>query len=129
MPQDECLNLPIYVFQYKNNYDEQVFLTQNFSVTTAAYVQAQLGSNFLLGDIRIKLLVNGSVVLGMCFTLLLNIRILILVQIGKHLRNIHYLDVLVPPGTYTLSLITGDAQSSTLKNFPPCAVSPNFFSP
>jgi hypothetical protein len=106
---------------YRYNYtgvnsQNTVIVSQTFTLTTDSYLQAQLGSNFLLGDIRCLLTstTNGTVSD---------------IELGYHRRNMHFLDILLPASqlgtsytTYTLTILTADTQGTGAGiGFPPCA--------
>jgi hypothetical protein len=95
----------VYRYLYNGVYTQALVTYQSFTLTVASYIQATLGSNFLLGDVRIWLTstaVNGT-------------------QLGYHRRNIHFLDVMSPPGNYLITIVTGSTQNTAIYNFPTCS--------
>jgi hypothetical protein len=106
-------NLPYNTYNWVYNGRAQTTIaSQTFNITSDSYIQAQLGSNFLLGDLRIVLTttVNGVA----------NPK----PELGYHRRNMHFLDVLLRASentTYTFSIVTSDVQVTAVVGFPTCA--------
>ena len=98
-------NQQVFKFDYGGHYDQRVVVSQNFTLTRPSYIKAELGVNFLIGDMRVWLVDSHGDI-----------------QSGAHRRNLHYLDSILSPGNYTLAIVTGDTQDSSQLDFPPCAV-------
>lgn len=99
----------LFKFNYAGKYIQQTIFQQNFTITTsAAYLKAELGANFLIGDVRVWLTSfdnQGSQT-----------------QSGLHFRNMHFMDSVLLPGTYMLSIVTGDTQNNVPAGLPACAL-------
>jgi hypothetical protein len=108
-----------YRYNYTNvNTQNAVITSQAFNLTTESYLKAELGSNFLLGDIRFLL---TSKTVGNATTTQ--------TELGYHRRNMHFVDIKLPRSQmsmsyteYTLTILTADTQGTgAFAGFPPCA--------
>jgi hypothetical protein len=99
----------VFHFDYNGNYAQRQVLAQDFTITSASYIKAELGTNFLIGDMRVWLQQRTQNGAGT-------------IQSGDHRRNLHYMDSFLSPGNYTLLIYTGDTQDAQQAGFPPCSL-------
>lgn len=98
----------VFKYNYNGDYSQRQLLAQSFNVTTTSFLRAELGSNFLIGDLRIWLRDENTATKP--------------VSSGFHRRNLHFMDTVLLPGQYTLLIYTGDSQSTNSQGFPACTI-------
>eukprot|EP01119_Soliformovum_irregulare_P024045 TRINITY_DN853_c0_g1_i1.p1 TRINITY_DN853_c0_g1~~TRINITY_DN853_c0_g1_i1.p1 ORF type:complete len:3439 (+),score=826.93 TRINITY_DN853_c0_g1_i1:91-10407(+) len=96
-----------YVFAYAGNYARRLVFSQNFTLAQASTINAQLGKNFLLGDLALRIVNNDRV--GVAYT-------------PVHDHNVDMITATLENGNYSLEIWTAQVPTASLDtHFPSCA--------